>query len=75
MVFMTIAASKKHKSLLDYDSLSDLDSISNGPDDNNTRTEGPSEDDMGEEPDSNDDGEDDKPVQSSSLPGCSNNTI
>ncbi|KAG2367399.1 hypothetical protein BDR07DRAFT_1372977 [Suillus spraguei] len=64
---LTIAASKKHKSRLDYVSLSDLDSISNGPDDNNTQIEGPSEDGMDEEPNSNDDGEDDKPVQSSSL--------
>ncbi|KAG2063351.1 hypothetical protein BDR04DRAFT_1123322, partial [Suillus decipiens] len=64
MVFITIPASKKYKSLLDYDSLSDLDFISNGPDDNNTRIEGPSEDDMDEEHDSNDDGEGDEPVQS-----------
>lgn len=64
MAFITIPTSKKHKSLLDYDSLSDLDSISNGPDGNNTRNEGPSEDDADEESDSNDDGEDDEPMQS-----------
>ncbi|KAG1865568.1 hypothetical protein C8R48DRAFT_772572 [Suillus tomentosus] len=41
-----------------------VDSISNGPDGNNTRIEGLSEDDVNEESDPNDNGEDDEPVQS-----------
>ena len=56
LLYRYIPASKQHKSLLEHDS--DLDS--NGPDEDNTRIEGLSEE---EEPDSDDEPEQSQPMK------------